>query len=242
MDPKLNYKKHIAERASKSLQAAMALRRLRAISPATTRQLFGATVAPVMDYASNVWIHACDKKTLTNMNRVQKIGAQAITGCFRTVATAVGEAESSIRTIHEQHVEKAVQFWTNITTLPRNHPLSRVASGRECKRFTSPLQKIRKTVKNISVGRMETIQPYNVPPWEPRTLIKELNKDLLIDSGSARFQIAIATTSSVRNNRVKIGVTIQGLLPPGNPPITLSQTTGWRHEQNPYSAELDAIT
>ena len=54
MDPKLNYKKHIAERASKSLQAAMALRRLWAISLATARQLFGATVALVMNYASNV--------------------------------------------------------------------------------------------------------------------------------------------------------------------------------------------
>ena len=54
MDSKLNYKKHIVERASKSLQAAMALRRLWAISPATARQLFGATVALVIDYASNV--------------------------------------------------------------------------------------------------------------------------------------------------------------------------------------------
>ena len=75
MDSKLNYKKHIAERASKSLQAAMALRRLWAISPATARQLFEATVAPVINYASNVWMHTCSKKTLVNMNRAQKIGA-----------------------------------------------------------------------------------------------------------------------------------------------------------------------
>ena len=54
MDSKLNYKKHIAERASKSLQAAMALRHLQAISLATARQLFEATVALVMNYASNV--------------------------------------------------------------------------------------------------------------------------------------------------------------------------------------------
>ena len=88
---------------------------------------------------------------------------------------------------------------------------------------------------------METIQPYTIPLWEPRILIKELDKDLLIELGSARFQIVIVTTSSVRNNRVGIGVAIQGLLPLGNPPIILSQTTGWRHEQNPYSAELNVI-
>ena len=34
---------------------------------------------------------------------------------------------------------------------------------------------------------------------------------------------------------------IQGLLPQRTPPITLSQTTGWGHEQNPYTAELTAI-
>ena len=161
-----------------------------------------------MDYASNVWMHVCGEKTLANMNRAQKIGAQAITGCFRTVATAIGEAESSIRTIHERHAEKAVQFWANITTLHRNHPLSRVAIGRERKRFTSPLQKIKRTFKDISIGRMKTIQPYTIPPWEPRIMMKELNKDLLTESGHFRFQIAIATTSSARNNRVGIGVAI----------------------------------
>ena len=96
MDPKLYYKEHIAKRAIKSLKAAMALRHLRSISPTTARQLFGATVTPIMDYASNVWMYACNKKILATMNRAQRVGAQAITGCFRTVATAIGEAESSI--------------------------------------------------------------------------------------------------------------------------------------------------
>jgi hypothetical protein len=41
------------------------------------------------------------------MNRIQRLGAQAITGVFRTVATAVAEAEASIRTVKERHVERA---------------------------------------------------------------------------------------------------------------------------------------
>lgn len=36
----------------------MALRRLRGLSPSTTRKLFNATVALVVDYASSVWTHA----------------------------------------------------------------------------------------------------------------------------------------------------------------------------------------
>ena len=46
MDPELRFKEHIANAATKGLNAAMALKRLRMTSPSTARQLFGATVAP----------------------------------------------------------------------------------------------------------------------------------------------------------------------------------------------------
>jgi hypothetical protein len=59
MDSELRYKQHVASAATKGLTAAIALRRLRMVSPSTARQMFGATVAPVVDYASNVWMHAC---------------------------------------------------------------------------------------------------------------------------------------------------------------------------------------
>ncbi|KAJ5544108.1 hypothetical protein N7494_005387 [Penicillium frequentans] len=58
MDTRLKYKEHIARAASKGLEAAMELRRLRGLSPATARQLFTSTVAPVVDYASNVCTRA----------------------------------------------------------------------------------------------------------------------------------------------------------------------------------------
>ncbi|KAJ5449492.1 uncharacterized protein N7458_005941 [Penicillium daleae] len=54
MDARLKYKEHIARAASKGLEAAMELRRLRGLSPATARQLFTSTVAPVVDYASSI--------------------------------------------------------------------------------------------------------------------------------------------------------------------------------------------
>ena len=43
----------------------------------------------MMDYASNIWGHACRNSAMPAMNRVERIGAQAITGVFRTVATAM---------------------------------------------------------------------------------------------------------------------------------------------------------
>jgi hypothetical protein len=62
MDAKLKYKEHIAKAASKGLGAVMELRRLRGLSPSTARQLFTSTVAPVIDYASTVWMHAYKDK------------------------------------------------------------------------------------------------------------------------------------------------------------------------------------
>jgi hypothetical protein len=69
IDSKLQYKKHIAKTATKGLKAALALKRLRMLSPSTAQQLFNATVAPVMDYASNVWMHTVKEPAMTMLNR-----------------------------------------------------------------------------------------------------------------------------------------------------------------------------
>ena len=53
-------------------------------------------MTPVGDYASNLWSHTYGSAAMAALNRVQRIGAQAITGVFRTVATGIGEAEASI--------------------------------------------------------------------------------------------------------------------------------------------------
>jgi hypothetical protein len=68
MDVRLKYKEHIARAASKGLEAAMELRQLRGLSLATARQLFTAMVALVVDYASNIWMHACKDKAIGLIN------------------------------------------------------------------------------------------------------------------------------------------------------------------------------
>ncbi|RKK69526.1 hypothetical protein BFJ71_g17724, partial [Fusarium oxysporum] len=72
MDSRLHYKQHIARAATKGLEAAMELRRLKGMAPSTTRQLFTAMVAPVVDYASNVWMHACKTASAYAVHRVQR--------------------------------------------------------------------------------------------------------------------------------------------------------------------------
>jgi hypothetical protein len=53
LDSELWYRNHIARTATKGLKAALALKRLKMLSPSTSQQLFNATVALVMDYTLN---------------------------------------------------------------------------------------------------------------------------------------------------------------------------------------------
>src|SRR5438045_5705319 len=128
MDAKLKYKEHIARATSKGLEAALELKRLRGLSPLMAQQLFTSTVAPVVDYASNVWMHTFKDKLVGPVNRVQRLGAQAIVGMFLTVATSIAEAEAHIASAQDRFWRRAVKLWTEIHTLPDTTLLHRHTS------------------------------------------------------------------------------------------------------------------
>ena len=167
MDSRLRFKEHIANAATKGLNAALALKRLRGLPPSVSRQLFTAVVTPRVDYASTVWAHACTSTERKALDRVQKIGAQAITGAFKTVATTVAEAEANIATTQSRHSKQALKMWIKIQTLPPSHPLAKL-NTRAFQRFISPLQRIARNYSNIPAEKMETITPFALAPWEPR--------------------------------------------------------------------------
>ena len=242
MDAQLRYKQHIAKTATKGLVAAMALKRLRLVSPSTARQLFGATVAPVVDYASNVWMHACGCKGMAILNRVQRVGAQAITGVFRTVSTAVAEAEASIRTVAERLWDRAIKTWVSLHTLPMGNPLSKLAT-RPRRRFTSPLQKIAREHRHTPTERMEVIYPYIIVPWKERLSPTIEPKEKAVETAKASHGIRIATSASVKRGTVGMGGAIYDTLGivTDKEPTTYSVTLGAREEQNAYTAELAAI-
>ena len=196
-----------------------------------------------MDYAANVWMHACGEKALSWLNRAQKIGALAITGAFRTAATAVVEAEASIYPVRERHAQAAASLWINIHTLPGTHPLA-MKKVRTTVRFVSPLQKIARVAEGVRVDRMETIQEYAVPPWVPR-----LRPTLEADRGKAAEMvnkisgIVIATSSSVKKGIVGMGGLARDTLfnRTSETVTNYAVVLGTREEQNPYTAELAAI-
>jgi hypothetical protein len=160
MDSALRYKEHTARAATRGLRAAMALKRLRGLSPSVTRNLFNATVAPVVDYASSVWMHARGAKVEKVLNRVQRVGGQAVIGCFRTVGTAVAEAEANLPTTKEQHLRKALGTWVDLHSMPDTHPLARLVRRRAYKRFVSPMQKIAECAQGAPLKRLEITRPY----------------------------------------------------------------------------------
>ncbi|EAQ85551.1 hypothetical protein CHGG_09565 [Chaetomium globosum CBS 148.51] len=147
MDAKLRYKEHIARAASKGLSAAMELKRLSGLSPATARQLFTAMVAPVVDYASSVWMHQCNWKTAPAIHRVQRVAAQGIIGTFSTVATRVAEAEAHIPTAQDRFWKRAIKMWTDIHTLPETNPL---------RNTTSRMRKFRRSYRSPFFQQKET--------------------------------------------------------------------------------------
>jgi hypothetical protein len=161
MDSALRYQSHIARAATKGLRAALALKRLKMLSPLTARQFFNTTVVPVVDYASSVWMHTVNQSAMAVLNRAQKIAACAIPGSFPTVALAVVEAEAYIRPVCQRHFDRATKLYLGIRTFPGTHPLTK-SQIRIFRRFQSPLQRI--ALSHEQVIKIETIQPFSVAP------------------------------------------------------------------------------
>lgn len=242
VDTELRYREHLARAATRGLRAAMALKRLRTLSPTTARLLYVSTVAPVMDYASNVWVHRVQTGPPPEMNRVQNIGAQAITGSFRTVATAVAEAEASIQTIQLRLSKRATSLWTCLRTLPDTNPLSRLGL-RYFRRFTSPLERIGHA-QQTQMDRMERILPIAMAPWDDRLqAARETDREKATETANNAEGIVIATSASAKHDKVGIGVVIRDTAVHGRHEVamTFSAMLGAETEQNPYYAELAAI-
>jgi hypothetical protein len=107
-----------------------------------TRKPFNTTVAPVVDHASSVWMHSREARAEGVLNRVQRIGGQAMNGCFQTVVTAVAEAKANLPTIEERHVRKALRMLVDLHSMPETHPLAPLIRRWTYKRFASPIQRI----------------------------------------------------------------------------------------------------
>jgi hypothetical protein len=244
IDRELRFRNHMALASTRGLKAAMALKRLQMTSPSMARQLFTCMIAPVVDYAMVMWRHACNAKAMVTFNRVQRIGAQAVTGAFATVSTAVAEAEAYLKPIRIRHSEKAAATWIRLRTLPPSHPLAKLGIL-PTRRFNSPLCRLSAEHTGTPSERVEKIEAYSIQPWALRLqgdITREVkSKQTAIDSLQG---ILIATSASDRNDKVSAGGAIRDTENSATigRDITYSRALGPRREQNPYTAELAAIS
>jgi hypothetical protein len=102
LDQQLRFKEHLIRAGKRGLKAAMALKRLRGLSPKAARILFVSKISPVIAYVSPIWSPAAAQLTTKVLNQAQRLGAQAIVGAFRTVGLERAEAEAGIATMQER--------------------------------------------------------------------------------------------------------------------------------------------
>ena len=122
----MKFHQHVARVTAKAMKQCLAIKRLRGIRPKQVRQLYNATVTPIMDYCASAW-YGPEKwgttSLLRDMEKVQRIGAQAIILSFRATALAVAQAEASIETTVDRLQRKVSNHLLRSLTVPNTNPL-----------------------------------------------------------------------------------------------------------------------
>ena len=234
MDQGLRYKEHFANKAEKAYKAALALKRLQGLRPSSMRQLFSATVAPVMDYGSPIWYLVASGKVLSMFKRAQRVAAQAIVGGFRTMGLNVAVLEAGIPSLQRRLLEQTLRFYIGIHKLDSSHLHARLAKTKYTKRFTSPLRKAAAMFKDIKAGRAEKIPAVGCEPWGPKAYVHILDREQARVATATRPEtVDFYTDGSVRNGRAGIGVWTSAW--------EVSKTTSRAEDTNVHHTELEAI-
>ncbi|KAG4268290.1 hypothetical protein FPRO04_14801, partial [Fusarium proliferatum] len=172
-----------------------------------------------MDYASNVWSLRRGWRETRWLNEAQKMGAQAITGAFKTVSVAVAEAEAGILPIGERHAQAGTRLYVNMQTLPKAHPLAALRVRETRRHMVVEYDSDKEAAAYLDTG------------------------DDVTETSNMR-QVLIATSASARNGLVGMGGIVRNTASGGandNIVAKYSATLGPRDEQNAYMAELEAI-
>ncbi|OAQ57559.1 reverse transcriptase [Pochonia chlamydosporia 170] len=177
------------------------------------------------------------------INRVQRVGAQAIVGSFLTVATSIAEAEAAIPTTRERLWKRAIKLWIDIHTLPKTNPLHRITARvrKFYQSYRSPFHQVACRLKEIPLSEIESIQPFALAPWDKR--MEAIQYEDMSKGIEGTWDVGVAVSSSARNGLVGVGgvahIKVKGRADPRSQAFSI--TIGPRNEQNPYSGELAAM-
>jgi ribonuclease HI len=244
-DQQLRFGLHAARAAKRGLQAALAMKRLKGLQPNSARQIFSATVAPVIDYASSIWLPVVKGKLIKILEPAQRIAAQAITGAFRTASLLVAEAEASIYPLQHRLYFHSLRFWIDLHTLPKSHPFWKLLKSIDTRntRFKSPLQLLAMMFASVDLSSMETIHPFCLPPWQSGAITFIEEYDIAVQKAQSELDgdRAFFTDGSVRNGLAGIGVAIPIAGRQTSMFLTRSYTLAKENEVNAHFMEIAAV-
>ncbi|KAF9728465.1 zinc knuckle [Paraphaeosphaeria minitans] len=168
LDKELRLKTHLANKAGKATQVAMALRRLKGLRPKTVKQLARSAVLPVGDYASPVWYPIATHEMKQLFMQAQRIMVQAVIRAFRTVAGAIAEVEAGLVPMEQRLRNQTIAFCVSLHKLGQSHPHWMLKRQRLCTKHRSPLMRTAEMCEEIHMDDVMEVKPYACPPWVGR--------------------------------------------------------------------------
>jgi len=252
MDTKLRMKRNVARAAASAMKECMALKRLRGLHPRAMRQLYMAVVVPKMDYAVSVWRRQDETGSVGPrglLDPVQRLAAKAVVSAFRTVSTAVLEAEAGLLPTDTRLKLKLLKHTVNLHTLPDLYPLLGLQNPSTTTKWQvkSPLGTLLE-VSAEEIGRdtqqLETIEPFCVTPYddtvsEDMITIEADRTEAAQQAKGVPLAKSIFTDVSGRNGLLGIG--IMQIDEQGRIVWSMSETLRKRDHATIYAAELTAI-
>jgi hypothetical protein len=115
----------VARVIAKATRQCLAIKRLRGFRPKQVRQLYNATVTFIVDYCASAW-YGPEKwgtvSLLHDVDRVQRIGAQAIRLSFKAAALYVAQTEAGIETTVARLQRKVANHLVRSLMVPNTNP------------------------------------------------------------------------------------------------------------------------
>lgn len=182
LDQRLQYQEHIGNVAKKGVLATLALKRLRNLRPEMVKRLYISTVIPVTDYASVIWAPNASKSALSPLAQVQRMGAQAIVGAFRTVLLLVAESEAAIVSLERRFLVTQLTTWIKWHAKPSSHRFWKIKRTIDFsnKRWISPLQKMAEKFNTLDLEKMTKIEAFVKAPWVPPVQVNIFDREKAI--------------------------------------------------------------
>ncbi|GIZ44655.1 hypothetical protein CKM354_000785200 [Cercospora kikuchii] len=221
LDSKLQMTDHIDKIVERATKRCLAMGRLRGIRPRQVRQMYQVAVTATTDYAASTWYAEGRRGTqehVARLGRVQRMGAQAVIGAFRTVSSAVLQDEAGLEPVAMRLAKRVAKHALEVRALPRGHPLCTIMNGmeRRSNRHASPLfetwSRYHKALQGTK-GAAITARPlYALAPWhdhQQMVFVHEAAEAMRFHreiSASIAKNIVYYTDASVRNGWAGVAV------------------------------------